>query len=299
MRLKRLLLLLMAVLLVAPIGMAQTVGDDDDKDPSIRPGIRRLHPERERAKAIKKLQEQMSRKAEPKDDPWDTSDEVWGTVDLPRVTAKDETAVEGRRLNNTSKTTVEQAELDDLLNTDYSIKEYGMGIRRMTWHDEPVTATIDMLLPFIITDDGDCLSKYVNREKSSNEVFFIFTMQDSVPGPLRLCVQYCADDPLYYDELTFNVDGFDYSFYPADPQRGKLDGGLYWESSDDILRPAHKDLVYALAHSHWALIKLKGANGISHVKMLTDGQRDDFAHVLALYRLLGGEFLESYEDIAN
>ena len=36
-------------------------------------------------------------------------------------------------------------------------------------------------------------------------------------------------------------------------------------------------------------IKLLSARGISHVKMLTDGQRDDFAHTLDLYRLMGGK----------
>lgn len=286
---KRFILLLMAALLIAPMGIASITSDDEDKDPSIKPGIRRLHPERERAKAIKKLQEQMSRKADPNADPWDTADEMWGTVDLPPVAIKDSTAVEGRRLNGTSKTAAEQAALDELLNTDYSIKEYGMGIRRMVWHDEPVTATIEQLLPYITTDGGECLSKYVNREKTSNEAYFVFTFQDSVVGPLRLCVQYCADDPLNYDELTFNIDGFDYMLYPSDPQRGKLDGNLYWEMSDDELRTAHKDLVYALAHSHWVILKLKGESGISHVKMLSDGQRDDFAHIWALYRLLGGE----------
>ncbi|MBR7012778.1 MAG: hypothetical protein IKI10_07790 [Muribaculaceae bacterium] len=286
---KRFILLLMAALLIAPMGMASITPDDEVKDPSIKPGIRRLHPERERAKAIKKLQEQMSRKADPNADPWDTADEMWGTVDLPPVAIKDSTAVEGRRLNGTSKTATEQAALDELLNTDYSIKEYGMGIRRMVWHDEPVTATIEQLLPYITTDGGECLSKYVNREKTSNEAYFVFTFQDSVVGPLRLCVQYCADDPLNYDELTFNIDGFDYMLYPSDPQRGKLDGNLYWEMSDDELRTAHKDLVYALAHSHWVILKLKGESGISHVKMLSDGQRDDFAHIWALYRLLGGE----------
>lgn len=286
---KRFILLLMAALLIVPMGIASITPDDDDKDPSIKPGIRRLHPERERAKAIKKLQEQMSRKADPNADPWDTADEMWGTVDLPPVAVKDSTAVEGRRLSGTSKTATEQAALDELLNTDYSIKEYGMGIRRMVWHDEPVTATIEQLLPYITTDGGECLSKYVNREKTSNEAYFVFTFQDSVVGPLRLCVQYCADDPLNYDELTFNIDGFDYMLYPSDPQRGKLDGNLYWEMSDDELRTAHKDLVYALAHSHWVILKLKGESGISHVKMLSDGQRDDFAHLWALYRLLGGE----------
>ena len=54
-RLKKYCLLLLVALLVAPVVMASGVRDDDDKDPSIRPGIRRLHPERERAKAMKKL----------------------------------------------------------------------------------------------------------------------------------------------------------------------------------------------------------------------------------------------------
>lgn len=286
---KRYVILVLVALMVAPMGFAAGVPDDDEKKTGIERGIRRLHPERERAKAIKKLQEQMARKAEPKDDPWDTSDEVWGTVDVVPVAVADSTAAMGHRLNGTSKTASEQAAVDDLINTDYSIKEYGMGIRRMTWHDEPVTRTIDDLMPFVTIDDnGDCLSKYVNRDKTSNEVYFAFAFLDSVAGPLRLCVQYCADDPLNYDQLVFSVDGFDYVFYPMDPQRGKADGGLYWEMSDDVLRPAYKDLVYALAHSHWVVLKLVGESGISHVKMLSDGQRDDFANTLALYRLLAG-----------
>ena len=55
------IIILLSLLLAAPLGMASTVGDDDDKDVSIKPGIRRLHPERERAKAMKRLQEERSR----------------------------------------------------------------------------------------------------------------------------------------------------------------------------------------------------------------------------------------------
>ena len=73
---RRWMIILLMALMAVPVGMASTARDDDDKDPSIKPGIRRLHPERERAKAIQKLREQMSRKAEEKADPWDTSDEV-------------------------------------------------------------------------------------------------------------------------------------------------------------------------------------------------------------------------------
>jgi len=286
---KKCIILLLVALMTAPMGLAGSVHDDDDKNRVEQRGIRRLHPERERAKAIKKLQEQLSRRADPNADPWDTSDEVWGTVDLPPQAVADSAAVTGHRIPSTSKSASEQAIVDDLINTDYSIKEYGVGLRRMTWHDEPVTRTIDELLPFVTIDAaGDCLSRYVSRDKTSNEVFFAFAFEDSVAGPLRLCVHYCADDPLNFDQLTFNIDGFDYVFYPADPQRGETGTGLYWEMSDDVLRPGYKDLVYALAHSHWIVLKLVSEKGFSHVKMLTDGQRDDFANVLALYRLLGG-----------
>lgn len=287
------IVILLTVLLAAPVVMAVSGPDDDDKALGIQRGIRHLHPDRERAKAMKKLQEQMSRKADPNADPWDTSGELWGAVDVPpQVVLKDSTAVEGHRLpprhQHTSKTPEEQAALDSLLAGDYSYKEYGY--RRMTWRDLPVTTTIDQLMPgFTVDENGDCFSKYVSRDKMSNEVYFAFTMhEDSLPGPLRMCVQYCADDPLDFDQIIFLIDGFDYQFYPSGTQRGTLPGELYWESSDDVLHAAYKDLVYALAHSNWVAIKMISTRGIHHVKMLTDGQRADFAHTLDLYRLLGG-----------
>lgn len=288
-------MLLLVILLAAPVGMASATRDDDDKDPSIQRGIRRLHPERERAKAMKKLQEQMARKAEPKDDPWDTSDDLWGTVDLPPVALKDSAAVEGRRLKSrqlsTSKTPEEQAALDSLLAIDYSLTEFGY--RRMKWRDLPVTRTIDQLMPgFVLNEDGDYVSKYVSFAPTSNEVYFAFAMAegDSLPGPLRLCVRYCADDPLDFDQLIFSIDGYDYLFYPSDHHHSTLPDGLYCETSDDVLTASYKDLVYALAHSNWVALKLVSTRGIHHVKMLTDGQRSDFAATLDLYRLLGGNF---------
>ena len=294
MKLKRYITLLFIALMAVSAVAAGPVGDDDDQNSLPKREIRRLHPERERAKAMKKLQEQMSRKAETKDDPWDTSDDLWGTVDMPPAVLRDSNAVEGRRVTpyqqHTSKTPEEQAALDSLLAIDYSLVEYGY--RRMKWQDIPVTATIDQLMPYFTVEDGECRSKYVSIDKTSNEVYFAFDIQegDSLPGPLRLCVRYCADDPLEFDQMVFTIDGYDYPFYPADPQRETLDGGLYWEYSDDVLREVHKDLVYALAHSNWVALKLLSARGIHHVKMLTDGQRDDFAHTLDLYRLCGGDF---------
>lgn len=266
MRITRIILLLLIALLVVPVGLAG--GDDDDKKTVNKQEIRRLHPERERLKALKKLQEQRSRKAEPKADPWDTTDDPWGTVDVPPA-LRDSAAVEGHRL--TSPPTMADAP------------------QRLMWRDEPVTATIDQLMPYCVIDDGgDCRSKYVTVDEPANEVYLAFSLIDSLPGPLRLCVRYGGEIPMDFDQLTFTVDGFDYSFYPANIQHGHTASGTYWAISDDEITTAFKDLVYALAHARWGMIKMRHSSGGNIVKIITDGQRQDFANTLALFLLLGG-----------
>lgn len=267
---KRYTALLLIALLAVLAGQASSVPDDDDKVPAMQQGIRRLHPERERAKALKRLQEEMSRKVEQKADPWDTSDEVWGTVDLPPAAVRDSAAVEGHRLTSAPDAPTEG--------------------RRMTWRDEPVTADLDQLMPFMTVEGGEYHSKYVSADSVGNEVYFAFTMdgEDALPGPLRLCVRYSASSPLDYDQVIFTIDGYDYFFYPKLTRQGKAEGGLYWSASDDELQAAYKDLVYALCHGNWVMVKLMGTGGVSRVRVLTDNQLDDFANTLAVYRLLGG-----------
>ena len=273
MMIRKLIILLMVVLLAVPAGIASTMHDDDTT--GMQRDIVRLHPERVRAKAVQKLREQMSQRAQEKDDPWDTSDEVWGTVDLPPVAVRDSAAVEGRRL--TGGASDEQAP-----------------DQRMMWRDEPVTATIDQLSPYmVITDDGECRSKYVSTDSTSNEVYFAFALDDSLVYPLRLCVRFCTTSPVDVDQLTFTIDGFDYLFYPANGQCRPIAGGRYLAVSDDELRPGYRDLVYALTHGHWMMVKFQHGSA-SRVKVLTDGQREDFANTLAFYLLLGGGF--PYDD---
>lgn len=266
------IIILLALLLASPVGLADNVREINDTTSVWKQPVRRLHPERERAKAMKKLQEQMSQHAQEKADPWDTSDEVWGTVDVPPVGVRDSAAVEGRHLTGEAS--------DDL----------GAG-QRLMWRDEPVTVTIDQLMPyFAVTDDGEWHSKYVSTDSASNEVYFAFVMSDdSLPGPLRLCVRYPVEVPMEYDQLAFTIDGYDYLFYPAEPQCKSLGYGQFVSFCDEVLHEGYKNLVYALAHGKWIMLKLQGMGGVSRVKVLTDGQREDFANTLALFLLLGGE----------
>ena len=263
------IVILLMLLIAAPVGMAASALGENDTVSAWQQPIRRLHPERERAKAMKKLQEQMSHKAEEKADPWDTSDEVWGTVDVPAA-VRDSNAVVGRRLRDVS-------EADEVGG-------------RLAWRDVPVTTTIDQLMPyFTINENGECHSKYVSDVGTSSEVYFAFNVSDSLPGPLRLCVRYCADVPVEFGQLTFTIDGYDYMFYPAEVQCLKVNGNQYLACSDDVLQPAGRYMVYALAHGHWVILKLHCTDGVTRVKVLTDGQREDFSFALDMYRLLGGD----------
>ena len=192
---------------------------------------------------------------------------------------------------------VSKAYLQELLNTDYSLKQYlPEEPKRMVWIDDTLTITEDEVLPKLAARSQGGATRYlpqgVTVGTDNNDVFFHFTTAaDGTPEPLHLRAQYYADDPLYFSELLFTIDGFDYSYKPANVQQGKLKGNMYWENSDDALTAADKDLVYALAHcKYWAQITFKGRGNMNHVKPLSPEQIERFASVLALYRLKGGTF---------
>ena len=127
--------------------------------------------------------------------------------------------------------------------------------------------------------------------RDQNAVFFYFTAPSAAaPDALRLRIQYYADDPLNFRQAVFTIDGFDYTYVPEEtPRRGKVTARTYWECSDQPLTRAHRDLVYALTHARWVRLKLIGADGVNHVKLLTSDQLRALADALNLYRLLGGK----------
>ena len=64
---------------------------------------------------------------------------------------------------------------------------------------------------------------------------------------------------------------------------------MYWETVDDALTAADKDLIYAISHASWARVVFIGADGFSHVKKFSEEQIQDFYTVLALYLKMGGK----------
>ena len=184
-----------------------------------------------------------------------------------------------------------QAELDSLLAIDYNLDNLQLGPQPLEWVDEPITDTNEALSATLRVEASRVMPKDVTREVTNNDVFFYFNLASGKPQPIRLHAQYFADDPLQIEKVRFVVNGFSYYFTPAElPKKGKLGPRRYWETVDDVLTAADKDLIYALSHATWARVVFIGSEGFSHVKKITDEQIKDFYAVYALYLKMGGKF---------
>lgn len=283
----RILFILLFTFATAVTAVAQSPWPDEEseRDESVRKPVRRLHPEREREKAMKEyLKEQASKQKVQDDDAWEQ----------PAAKAKPDKRKVVRRVAQQQSSTVDQAMLDELLSRDYSLGPVVPEFKApepYKWKDEPVEASESELMRLLKTDNHGAAMRYLPREVSMRQnenAFFLYFDERSEPGSLHLRLQYCADDPLNFSRIDFVIDGFDYSYTPRSPKRGKLAARLYWENSDEPVSQDDKDLIYALTHCQWAEMLLIGSDGINHRKELSEDQLKSLRAVLQLYLLKGG-----------
>ena len=184
-----------------------------------------------------------------------------------------------------------QAKLDSLLAIDYSLDKLQWGPQPLEWVDEKIKESKKELSKTLRVSSDRVIPKDVKMEVTNNDMFFYFDIEDGKPQPLRFHAQYYADDPLQIESVRFVVNGFGYDFTPVNlPKTGKHGSRFYWETLDEELTVADKDLVYALSHATWARVVFIGARGFSHVKKFTEDQIKDFYAVYALYLKMGGKF---------
>lgn len=282
-----LIFLILAALSCTTIAWGQN--NEDDYDESIRMPVRRLHPEREREKARKKLQQELDAKSKAQQA---TAIDGWND-ETTNNKKKDKRRIVGtapiQQSSNNDKTL-----LNELLSKDYSLKQYvASDPVALRWKDDPVTETENELLMQVSKSSPQSgtvryMPQGVTMSRTDNEFYAYFTSHDAQIEPLRIRVQYYADDPLNFNDIQFLIDGFEYSYHALSPQRGKGNGRMIWEQSDQAIHSSEKDLIYALSHAQWVRMSLVGADGTKHVKMLTKKQIQDFYCILQLYRLMGG-----------
>ena len=119
------------------------------------------------------------------------------------------------------QSSVDKSFLQEILNKDYSIKEYTFDEpKRMEWKEDTITESQDNLVPFFkstkVLGNKAIIPVKAVISNTENDVFLYFTEDEQgQPTALRLRVQYYADDPLNYTDMVFTVDGFDYKFHPV------------------------------------------------------------------------------------
>ena len=197
---------------------------------------------------------------------------------------------------STHPTSRDSAAEDSILNelldlSKYELKSYlPEEPKRLVWQDDSITVPVDSLMPKVKNGQLGMMPWGVSTDNTENAIYLYFKEDaDGRPEPLRLRIQYYADDPLNFYEAEFSINGFEYHFKPSNFQRGKSGGKMIWENSDDVVTVADKDLIYALAHCDWAILKLLAPNGINHNKQLSDEQLAHFRNMLNLYLLKGGK----------
>lgn len=213
----------------------------------------------------------------------------------PEDQARLQALVNGQSTTQGVKST-RDAELDSLLNMDYSIVIYDLPEIKepepITWDDnEVITTPIDSLMPLFksasTSGDGEYIMKDINTSFKENDIYFYFKTKNGVPEPLRLVVHYYADDPVEFDDLQFEIDYFNYEFKPNNIKRIK-DGIYFSEQFDEAMDAKSRDLAAALAHCREANVLLHSKK-VSHRLYLNEMQLKNFRETFKLYRLMGGK----------
>lgn len=183
-----------------------------------------------------------------------------------------------------------RAQLDSLLAIEYTVEELQYGPQPLVWVDEPISESVSELSETLLVTPDRVMPKDVSMELTNNDMFFYFDVVNGMPQKLRFHAQYYADDPLQIESVRFVVNGFNYFFTPSElPKTGKDGPRMYWETLDDELGAADKDMIYALSHATWSRVVFIGSEGFSHVKKFTDAQIKDFYAVLGLFLKMGGK----------
>ena len=279
---KKIFLLLSAAFLAMGMSaQAATLGDDDEKnlDENIRkPGLSvRKHyysPEELMFASNDKKKKNVITREEAE-----------------RIAAEQQAAREAEEAKR-------RAELEELLNTDYSLVQYVQpDPEPYKWEDEDeLLATVDkdslaaQFKTAAITQNGDTqyLHKEVNSSFKENDFYFYFNTTNGVPGPLHFVGHYYADDPVEFVRLRFHIDIFKYQFTPTDIKRSR-DGKFFAENFDDEFTAETRDLAAALAHCTYANMVLVSETGVSHRIFFTPEQLRHFRDTYLLYRLMGGK----------
>lgn len=131
-------------------------------------------------------------------------------------------------------------------------------------------------------DDVKDITWFSSRKNLlSSGVFAYFGQFRSGKGPLRLNIVYYGDRWIFWDNITFNIDG-EITTLPFEPKRDH--SSSVWEEADVEMTSQYLAIVESITKSKITKIRFSGQSSAD--KIITDAQKQDMQKVLDLYSLI-------------
>lgn len=132
------------------------------------------------------------------------------------------------------------------------------------------------------------IPKAAPQYRNLNGIHCYFQTENGVANNLRLRIQYCAKDWIFFSRVQFLIDGKAYDYVPSTTKTEVGNGGIS-EWSDERLSVSDKDLINALSNGKSAKMKLSGSQN-SDIKVISEAQINSIKRTLEFYRAMGGEY---------
>lgn len=128
------------------------------------------------------------------------------------------------------------------------------------------------------------------KYRNQNGIYIYFATKNNIPEKLRFCIQYHAEEWLFFKKVSFSIDGKAYDYIPLKTETDCGNGGRIWEWSDEAITESNdKQLIKALANAKSAKMKFIGRQYYD-IKTLSKQQIEDIKRTIDFYHAMGGDF---------
>jgi hypothetical protein len=126
--------------------------------------------------------------------------------------------------------------------------------------------------------------KYAN----ANGIYCYFQTENGIAKNMRFRLQYYADEWLFFNHVSFAIDGKAYEYTPNNTETDSGNGGYIWEWFDEHVTKTDMELLNALANAKSAKVKFFGKQ-YYNIKSISKDQMANIKRSLELYHAMGGE----------
>ncbi|MDR0511196.1 MAG: hypothetical protein LBH06_08915 [Rikenellaceae bacterium] len=141
------------------------------------------------------------------------------------------------------------------------------------------------------SSDGLTWYKHINSPKyhsSRSGIYCYFGIRNNKPMYLRLVVQYCSEDWLFFKKIRFSIDDMAFEYIPDEVEHDN--NSTIWEWCDNaLIRDNDKLLIRTLSNAKDAKMKFIGSKYYD-IKIISKADITAIRQTIEMYEALGGNF---------